>query len=206
MIEGYLRSNAELPLIVVGSTPYPSEHSVRIDALAASSDKVWLLGGVWDQDLLDQLYKNAFSYLHGHSVGGTNPSLLRALGAGTYTIAYDVVFNREVAGPEAAYCSSPGEVGAAIDEAEADRVATAGRAQALHRRVLTRYTWDQVASAYGALCEKLAAGITHRGLYTGRRSRSSRWRNGQTPQIAIRAGIVQQHDESNPDPRVARGS
>ena len=48
-----------------------------------ADDRVRLLGGVWDQDLLDQLYANALIYLHGHSVGGTNPSLLRAIGAGT---------------------------------------------------------------------------------------------------------------------------
>ena len=56
------------------------------------------LGGVWDQDLLDQLYANCLTYLHGHSVGGTNPSLLRAIGAGAATDAFDVSFNREVLG------------------------------------------------------------------------------------------------------------
>ena len=49
-----------------------------------------------DQDLLDALYAHAYTYAHGHSVGGTNPSLLRAMGAGTAVIAYDVPFNREV--------------------------------------------------------------------------------------------------------------
>ena len=63
-----------------------------------ADDRVTFLGGVWDQQLLDQLYANAFTYLHGHSVGGTNPSLLRALGASAATIAYDVDFNREVLG------------------------------------------------------------------------------------------------------------
>ncbi len=57
-----------------------------------------LLGGVWDQTQLDQLYANALTYLHGHSVGGTNPSLLRATGAGCFTLANDVMFNREVLG------------------------------------------------------------------------------------------------------------
>lgn len=185
MIEGYLRSNAKLPLIVVGSTPYPSSHSERIDALAASSDKVRLLGGVWDQDLLDQLYKGAFTYLHGHSVGGTNPSLLRALGAGTHTIAYDVVFNREVAGEHGVYVSTPGEVAAAIDEAEADPADTHVRGDALARVAVERYTWDKIARAYAALCEKLAAGYSQRGLFTGRRRRTSPWRDGHSPHLSV---------------------
>lgn len=185
IIEGYLRSNAQLPLIVVGSTPYPSEHSARIDELAARSDRVRLLGGVWDQRLLDQLYAGAYTYLHGHSVGGTNPSLLRAMGAGTATIAYDVVFNREVAGEAALYAGTPGEFAAAIDEAEGDLVRTRGSGQALAERARRRYSWDDVADAYARLCGRLADGMSQRGLFTGRRSATSVWRGGRTPWIEV---------------------
>ena len=67
IIEGYLRSDAQLPLVVVGSTPYPTAHVEHITSLASRSHKVLMLGGVWDQELLNQLYANALSYLHGHS-------------------------------------------------------------------------------------------------------------------------------------------
>lgn len=185
MIEGYLRSDATHPLLVVGSTPYPSEHSARIEELAASSDRVRLLGGVWDQNLLDQLYAGALTYLHGHSVGGTNPSLLRAMGGATQTIAYDVVFNREVAGPQALYARSAGEVAAAIGEAEADEVSTRLHGLALARRAAELYDWDAVAGAYARLCTQLAAGVSQRGLYTGRRCATSAWRDGRTPWITV---------------------
>lgn len=185
MVEGYLRSNAALPLVVVGSTPYPGAHSARIEALAGQDERVRLLGGVWDQALLDQLYKGALTYLHGHSVGGTNPSLLRAMGAGTHTIAYDVIFNREVAGPQGVYGSSPGEIGAAIDEAESDPHATLARGNDLARRARELYTWDLVATAYGSLCARLAAGVTQRGLFTGRRSKTSPWGLDRTPWITL---------------------
>lgn len=185
IIEGYLRSNAKLPLVVVGSTPYPSEHSARIDELAAQSDRVRLLGGVWDQRLLDQLYAGALTYLHGHSVGGTNPSLLRAMGAATATIAYDIVFNREVAGEFALYAGTPGEFAAAIDEAEADLGHTHGAGQQLAERARHRYSWDDVAEAYSRLCAHLANGASQRGLFTGRRSVTSAWRDGRTPWIEV---------------------
>lgn len=185
MIEGYLRSDAELPLLVVGSTPYPSEHSARIEELAATNDRVHLLGGVWDQNLLDQLYAGALTYLHGHSVGGTNPSLLRAMGGATQTVAYDVVFNREVAGPHALYAGSAGEVAAALAECEADPEGTAEHGRALAQRAAERYDWDQVARDYAQLCGELAAGESQRGLFTGRRSGSSAWRHGRTPWIAV---------------------
>ena len=77
------------------------------------SRRVRFLGAIWDQDLLDQLYAHCASYLHGHSVGGTNPSLLRAMGAGAPVIAYDVVFNRETAGDAARYVRTATDVASA---------------------------------------------------------------------------------------------
>ncbi len=103
-VQGYVASRAELPLVVVGSAPYADEYTAKV--YAAADDRVRLLGGVWDQEQLDQLYAHALTYLHGHSVGGTNPSLLRAAGAGAYTLAFDVSFNREVIGDQGEYWRS----------------------------------------------------------------------------------------------------
>lgn len=72
IVEGYVRSGATLPLVVVGSAPYADDYTARIQSLA--DDRVRLLGGLWDQELLDALYAGALVYYHGHSVGGTNPS------------------------------------------------------------------------------------------------------------------------------------
>jgi glycosyltransferase involved in cell wall biosynthesis len=175
-IEGYLRSEAKRPLVVVGSAPYPGAHQQRIDRLAAEHEGVRLLGGVWDQDQLDQLYANALTYVHGHSVGGTNPSLLRAMGAGSAVIAYDVTFNREVLGPEGRFFADPGELARQLDEAEdaPEDFHTAGRR--LAERAGAVYTWDGVAEAYEALCESLVSGRSQRGTYSGSRSTASSWR------------------------------
>ena len=94
IVEGFARSTAKLPLIVVGSAPYSDRYTQQVHELADA--RVRFVGGLWDQELLDQLYANAKVYWHGHSVGGTNPSLLRAAGSGTATNAFDVGFNREV--------------------------------------------------------------------------------------------------------------
>lgn len=185
MIEGYLASNAQLPLLVVGSTPYPGEYDEKIKALAARSDRVHLLGGVWDQDLLDQLYANALTYLHGHSVGGTNPSLLRAMGTGTQTIAYDVVFNREVAGPTALYGSTPAQIARDLDAAEADVQETVRRGEVLAVRARELYDWDHVAAQYAELCRRMAEGESSRGRYSGRRNPASPWHGHETPDISV---------------------
>jgi glycosyltransferase involved in cell wall biosynthesis len=172
IVEGYRRSAASQPLLVVGSAPYADEYTSRIEEAAAGDPRIRLLGGVWDQRLLDQLYAHALTYLHGHSVGGTNPSLLRAMGAGTAVVAYDVVFNREVLGDDGRFFAGPGDIAAALLSAEAapdDAVATGAR---LRRRATQHYDWDAVAADYEKLAEGLLAGRSTRGVSSGRRASS----------------------------------
>jgi glycosyltransferase involved in cell wall biosynthesis len=166
IVDGYRRSGAELPLVVVGSAPYADEYTRQVHSLA--DDRVRFLGGVWDQELLDQLYGNCATYLHGHSVGGTNPSLLRAIGAGAATIAFDVSFNREVLQASGRYFSTPDDVAAAVTAAEADPSAVR-RDGKLARLMAARYDWDDVAAAYADLCRRLAARDFARSRPSGRR-------------------------------------
>jgi glycosyltransferase involved in cell wall biosynthesis len=153
-VAGYVRSAARLPLLVVGSAPYADEYTARVRAAAGGDERVHLLGGVWDQDALDQLYAHALTYVHGHSVGGTNPSLLRAIGAGTSTIAYDVSFNREVLGAPGRYFGTADGVAVALAEAESDPAAAVARGKALQDRARD-YDWDDVARGYERLAYEL---------------------------------------------------
>lgn len=155
IVDGYRRSRARLPLVVVGSAPYADEYTAKVHALG--DDRVRFLGGVWDQELLDQMYANARTYLHGHSVGGTNPSLLRAIGAGTATTAFDVVFNREVLGDSGRWFSTADDVAREVEAAEDDPEATRRRAEGALREA-ARYDWDDVTTGYEELCVRLAAG------------------------------------------------
>ena len=120
IVRGYSASSATLPLVVVGSAPYSDNYTADISTVAESDPRIRLLGGIWDPELLDELYANALTYLHGHSVGGTNPSLLRAIGAGTAVIAYDVNFNREVLGGTASFFTSAEDIQPLLHLAESD--------------------------------------------------------------------------------------
>jgi glycosyltransferase involved in cell wall biosynthesis len=157
IVEGYRRSRAKLPLVVVGSVPYPSEHERHVQTLAASDHRIRMIGGVWDQDLLNSLYAGSASYLHGHSVGGTNPSLLRAMGAAAAVIAWDVNFNREVLGDTGWFFSNPTALAAAVEEIESDPVAAGALGKDACKRATTEYRWDDVALGYEALCRGLLA-------------------------------------------------
>ena len=166
IVDGYVRSEAKLPLVVVGSAPYAEQYSARVRSLA--DDRVRFLGGVWDQDLLNELYANALTYLHGHSVGGTNPSLLRAIGAGAATDAFDISFNHEVLGPTGRYWSTPAEVASLVMSTEADPSAAVLRGEDCRTRA-KEYDWDDVANGYEKLCVRLANGELTRPGLSGRR-------------------------------------
>jgi glycosyltransferase involved in cell wall biosynthesis len=166
IIEGYCASRARDPLVVVGAAPYADAYTARLKGLA--DGRVRFLGAVWDQPLLDELYANALTYQHGHSVGGTNPSLLRAIGAGAATDAFSVSFNREVLGDAGRYWSTAADVTALVASAEHDRDATLRRGERSRERA-SGYRWDDVAAKYEDLCRRLAARTEPRSRVSGRR-------------------------------------
>lgn len=158
IVEGYRRSLATKPLVVVGSAPYSAEYTQRIHRAAEGDDRIRLLGGVFDQELLDALYFHAYTYLHGHSVGGTNPSLLRAMGAGTAVVAYDVGFNRETLAEQAWFFGSAAELTPQMAAVEADTALVEDVGDRSRTRARVAFRWEDVAVAY----EKLAVSLTAR--------------------------------------------
>lgn len=153
IVRGHAQSGAKLPLVVVGSAPYAEQHTRQIHESA--NDRVKFLGGVWDQELLDELYAQALIYWHGHSVGGTNPSLLRAIGAGTAVNAFNVNFNREVLLGSGRYFADSTEASELFVEAERNREQVEQRAIQARERAKA-YDWDLVTDAYEKLCRDLA--------------------------------------------------
>ncbi|WP_019854828.1 DUF1972 domain-containing protein [Actinopolyspora mortivallis] len=183
-VEGYLASGARHPLVLVGAAPYADSYTALVRRQAARGDGILFAGPVWDQRVLDQLYANALSYVHGHSVGGTNPSLLRAMGAATAVSAYDVSFNREVLGPYGAYFSDATELAECFDAAERAPHRTAERGRLQLTRLTQHYDWDRVARDYADLAER----VRHTGLSP---------RAGRRPSLLarLRAGTTQEQRE-----------
>jgi len=154
-VGGYVASSCRLPLLVVGDAAYSDRYRQQVIAAAHGDPRVRFLGAIWDQELLDALYAGSASYLHGHSVGGTNPSLLRAMGAGAPVIANDVPFNREVARENGRYCRIPSDVTRECELVEADMSAAIARGQAGRMDITARYQWDEVAATYEKLAHQL---------------------------------------------------
>ncbi|MEM8712841.1 MAG: glycosyl transferase, partial [Planctomycetota bacterium] len=143
------------PLVAVAHTDTGTPYAVRTmaRARAASEDgRVRFLGAIYDPEVLLPLRQHAALYLHGHSVGGTNPSLLEAMGAGNVVLAHDNPFNREVLGDQDVYWdgveSLVDRIGSWAVRAEAEIAAVQERNR---RRIAEAYSWDRLSDDYAAL-------------------------------------------------------
>ena len=112
-----------------------------------------MIGTVYDQVKLTCLRYHSFAYLHGHSVGGTNPSLLEAMGCGNLIIAHDNPFNRETLGPCGYYFANAPELTKAIDFAEQEDQERARLREVCRTRARAEYRWPDVISKYVELLE-----------------------------------------------------
>lgn len=118
-----------------------------------SDSRIRFVGTVYDQELLMKIRENAYAYFHGHEVGGTNPSLLEALGSTDLNLLLDVGFNREVAEEAALYWTKEaGNLAALIERADTlptDQIATLGKAA--KQRIATAYSWQFITDRYAEL-------------------------------------------------------
>ena len=112
--------------------------------------RIRFVGTVYDRELLKKIRENAYGYFHGHEVGGTNPSLLEALGSTELNLLLDVGFNREVGQDAALYWNKDrGSLAALIDSADAmgaEERAALGRMA--RERIRSAYSWRFIGDEY----------------------------------------------------------
>ena len=121
-----------------------------------SDTRIKFVGTVYDKELLKKIRENAYGYFHGHEVGGTNPSLLEALGSTKLNLLLDVGFNREVAEEAALYWSkTDGNLAALIDAAdELKDEPIMQYSKKAKNRIDGTYSWIHIGEEYRALWTK----------------------------------------------------
>jgi glycosyltransferase involved in cell wall biosynthesis len=146
------RNGNGMPLVIV-SNLRDSAYSRRV--MGAACEGVRFLGPIYDQDKLRLLRAGAYAHVHGHTVGGTNPSLVEAMAAGNPLVCHDNAFNRETAHDAGKYFGSAQDLIAAVEELEA----APRQAEELGRRALDRwrvsYTWSLIGDKYLTACVEL---------------------------------------------------
>ena len=146
IVREYERSDVKEPLLIAGGANYKSAY---LEQLQQTPDpRIRFLGPVYEPNHMEALHLGAKGYLHGHEVGGTNPSLLKAMGCGNLVLAHDVRFNREVLGGTGLlWTKDEGSMLAQLERADREGDALRAEAEvALRERISEFYSWDKVAT------------------------------------------------------------
>jgi glycosyltransferase involved in cell wall biosynthesis len=156
IVEEFLTSGSERELVIVGGMNYETPFLHDLRAIAAGS-RVRFLGFVYGDMQIESLHLGAYAYIHGHEVGGTNPSLLTAMGTGNTPIALDTPFNRENLAATGRYWTrEKGSLAAQIGWADEHEEELRSLGRDARERIRTRYSWDQVAAAHDAFFRDVA--------------------------------------------------
>lgn len=153
IIEAHRQWGGQYPLVVVGDHTGLNDYCRRIRQCVAPA--VRFLGAIYDPAELAALRAGAFAYIHGHSVGGTNPSLLEAMWFASLVIAHDNPFNREVLGDSGLFFNSISSLVATMQDAHDMDAASRKRLKASTQEVVNRkYQWSGVVQNYRSLLRK----------------------------------------------------
>lgn len=150
IVSGFSRRKRGYRLVVLGN--YDGENPYHARVVASASDEVLFIGAVYEPSLVQALRYHSAAYLHGHQVGGTNPSLVEALGAGNAVIAHDNRFNRWVAGKQSAFFDDADSLDVLLSTLDSEQL------EQMRHSSRTRFedglTWPQVLAAYESLFQK----------------------------------------------------
>lgn len=154
---GFLESGTSKKLVIAGGANYDSPFHRRLREIA--NDRVIFTGHIHDQSVIKELHCNCFAYVHGHSVGGTNPSLLKAMGYGNCILALDTVFNREVLADTGLFWPRDEHALAQLmRRVESDPKLVDDLRRQGPRRIEKEYTWEKVSGQYDELFRDVVAG------------------------------------------------
>ena len=156
ILRAFERVRSSRILAIAGDANY---RSAFVDQLRRTSDpRVRFIGHIGHPDHVKELHCNAYAYLHGHSLGGTNPSLLTALASRNCVLALDTPFNREVLEDYGILFRNDADLAIKIQQVE-DRPEIAARFRMrAPERIRERYTWEIITDQYEELLFQLADG------------------------------------------------
>lgn len=150
MIREFMRSNTKKDFALICNVSDKFLEELKAKTGFHKDSRIKFVGTVYDQELLKKIRENAYGYFHGHEVGGTNPSLLEALGYTKLNLLLDVGFNKEVAEEAAVYWNKEtGNLAGVIDKAdnmEASLLDSYG--EKAKARIREAYSWEYISGLY----------------------------------------------------------
>lgn len=154
MIKEFMNSKVKKDLVIITNVTHNQFFEFLKEKTHFDRDKrIKFVGTVYNKELLKYIRENAFGYLHGHSVGGTNPSLLEALSSTNLNLLYKVGFNQEVAEKAALYWDkTPGSLSSLLNKVEKmdqGKINTLG--QMSKQRIEDGYNWKLIVDKYNKI-------------------------------------------------------
>jgi glycosyltransferase involved in cell wall biosynthesis len=146
IVRAFSAKPRDAKLVVLGK--YDQSHPYQRQVLNAAGPEVVMPGPIYDKEVLAALRFYSVAYLHGHQVGGTNPSLVEALGAGNAVIAHDNSFNRWVAGDAGLYFLNEPDLQAHIQSMLENRTLRRLLSERARQRWAADFTWTSVLNQY----------------------------------------------------------
>ena len=150
IVQAFSKQRRNAKLVVLG-TFNSDRNSYHQEVVSAASEEVLFVGPIYERSTLNALRQHARFYLHGHRVGGTNPSLVEALGAGNAVIAHDNVFNRWVAGAHARFFDTVSKCEEHMSALFGNDEEIASMRAATVAQFESGFQWERVLGAYEAL-------------------------------------------------------
>lgn len=160
IVKGYSRRTRGVKLVVLGNYEPETEPYHRAVVEAAGPEVVFL-GAIFDPAVTHALRFHSLGYLHGHTVGGTNPSLVEAMAAGNPIIAHNNVYNRWVARDAGLYFENEQDIDELLEQLLRSPELQLKLSRNGRNRHAAHFTWEVIGAAYERLLSK------HMGLGSG---------------------------------------
>jgi len=146
IILGYLAAGLDEPLIIVGD--YTGKYGRTIRHEFMDRERIIFAGGIYHEESLDNLRHFSKAVIHGHSVGGTNPSLLEAMAAGAWIIAHDNQFNRYILEEDSLYFKSEDDLTMLFGDIKKLLPSSPEMIKKNQEKIRTDYQWDNIIKRY----------------------------------------------------------
>jgi len=156
IVKGFEQADTNKLLVIAGGANYRSEFVASLKR--TNNPRVRFLGHVDNSEHIKELHCNCFGYIHGHSVGGTNPALLKALGYGNCILALDNAFNREVIADCGILFSDSSDLAENLRRLEQHPNEAARYREKAPGRILSHYSWDHITDQYEDYFGRLVRG------------------------------------------------
>lgn len=153
ILDGFVNSKLRMKLLVVGNNE--NKYGKFLLKKYKNYDRIVFLNGIYDLNIINNLRFFSKYYFHGHSVGGTNPSLLEAMGCGSLIFSHDNIYNKDVLGNDAFYFSSSDEISNLLSKKDLlDKKRDLFVENNIDKIKFT-YNWDTINRMYSSLIKEV---------------------------------------------------